>query len=211
VLVKSEDQEEELLSSCYISGLPARPGRSKSEKVLVGSGNGVLTLWDRGIWDDQGERVIVFPGGKAAGESLDALAVVEGVPRVAVGCGDGSVRVVDLGNGRRVTEVLRHDDVESVVAVGFDVYSRMISGGGRTVKVWSEKEDAEDGDDEEEEGENGGDTRGTKRAGSDDDSDDSDDSSEEERSRKKKRKRGKGKGEKNDGVKNGMMGFKGLD
>ncbi|TGO90287.1 hypothetical protein BPOR_0071g00190 [Botrytis porri] len=72
VLVKSEDQEEELLSSVFVSGLPAR-GKFGREKVCVGNGNGVITLWEKGVWDDQSERIIVDGGGKAEGESLDAM------------------------------------------------------------------------------------------------------------------------------------------
>lgn len=72
VLVKSEDQEEELLSSVFVGGLPAKPGRSKGEKILVGSGNGVLTLWERGVWDDQDERIVV-DGGRGKGGSVASV------------------------------------------------------------------------------------------------------------------------------------------
>lgn len=61
VLVKSEDQEEEFLSSVFVGGLRARPGRSKGEKVVVGSSSGVLTLWERGVWDDQDEEEAEAP------------------------------------------------------------------------------------------------------------------------------------------------------
>ncbi|TVY52774.1 WD repeat-containing protein jip5, partial [Lachnellula suecica] len=67
VMVKSEDQEEELLCSVFVGGLPSKPGRSKGEKVLVGSSSGVLTLWERGVWDDQDERIIV-DGGRGGGD-----------------------------------------------------------------------------------------------------------------------------------------------
>ncbi|KAI5282355.1 WD repeat-containing protein jip5 [Ascosphaera acerosa] len=52
VLVRSEDQEEELVSSCYVTGL-RRGGTSQGEKLLVGGSGGVLTLWEKGAWDDQ--------------------------------------------------------------------------------------------------------------------------------------------------------------
>jgi hypothetical protein len=211
VLVKSEDQEEELLCSVFVGGLPAKPGRSKGEKVLVGSGNGVLTLWERGVWDDQDERIIV-DGGKGGGESLDALVVMpegvgDGNKNVCVGVGDGTVRIVRLGLNKVVGEPLRHDDVEAVVTLGFDVEGRLISGGGSIVKVWQEKMSLDDDEDDEDSEE---DTTTVKRAlSSDSDSNGPDDSSdeEEERKRKKKRKRSKGK-EKNSG--NGILGFKGL-
>ena len=211
MLVKSEDQEEELLSSVFVGGLPAKPGRSKGEKVLVGSGNGVLTLWERGVWDDQDERIIV-DGGKGGGESLDSLVVIpegvgDGNKNVCVGLGDGTVRIVRLGLNKVVEDPLRHDDVEAVVALGFDVEGRLISGGGSIVKVWQEKMNLDEDEDESEE-----ETAAGKRPLMDDsddsDAEDDDSSEEEERSRKRKRKRTNRK-EKNAG--NGILGFKGLE
>lgn len=203
VLVKSEDQEEELLSSVFVGGLPSKPGRSKGEKVLVGSGNGVLTLWERGVWDDQDERIIV-DGGKGGGESLDALAVMpagvgDGGKNVVVGVGDGTIRIVQLGPNKIVGEPLRHDEVESVVALGFDVGGRMISGGGQFVKVWQEQLEAGEDDEEDEEAGDGGSKR---RMSSGDDSDD--DSSEDERQKRLKKKTKK---EKDKHGSSGVLGF----
>lgn len=205
VLVRSEDQEEELLSSVFVDGLPAR-GSSKGEKVLVGGGTGVLTLWERGVWDDQDERIIVDRGA-GGGESLDSVALLPeglglGGKVVAVGMGDGGLNFVKLGPNKVVAK-LRHDETEAVVALGFDMTGRMISGGGQTIKVWHEKINEEDGEDV---------GTGKRPVGSSDeeDSDDEDeDSSEEEQSRKrrKRRKRNKGK-DKNAGK--GVMAFKGL-
>jgi hypothetical protein len=155
VLVKSEDQEEELLSSVFVGGLPSKPGRSKGEKVLVGSSNGVLTLWERGVWDDQDERIIV-DGGRGGGESLDSLVVMpedvgDGGKNVVVGVGDGTIRIVKLGPNKLIGEPLRHDEVEAVVGLGFDVGGRLISGGGSIVKVWQEKMNLDDDDESEDE------------------------------------------------------------
>ncbi|RAL62977.1 hypothetical protein DID88_004064 [Monilinia fructigena] len=168
VLVKSEDQEEELL-----------------------------------IWDDQSERIIVDGRGKMGGESLDSMVALPeelegsyGGKCVVVGCGEGSVRVVKVGGTKGVVEDLRHDEIEAVVAVGFDVEGRLISGGGETIKVWQEKFDHEEEEEEEED--------------DDDDIEDNDeviDSDEEDGGRKKrKKKRGK-KGQ----VDNGILGFKGME
>lgn len=208
VLVKSEDQEEELLSSVFVGGLPSKPGRSKGEKVLVGSSNGILTLWERGVWDDQDERIIV-DGGRGGGESLDALVVMpegvgDGGKNVVVGVGDGTIKIVKLGINK-VTVELRHDEVEAVVGLGFDVGGRLISGGGSIIKVWQEKMSLDDEEEEEEE------TSTKKRlAGSDsEDSDADEESSEEEGGRKQRKKRRKAKGKKDAG--NGILGFKGLE
>jgi hypothetical protein len=212
VLVRSEDQEEILLSSCFVSGLPARKtSSSKGEKLVVGGGDGVLTLWERGVWDDQDERIVVDRSA-GGGESLDVIRVLPpdvgpGGKLLAVGMGDGKVRFVKLGPNKVVSEIT-HDDVEGVVSLDFDVAGRLITAGGTTIKVWHEMVDEDqhayvDGDLKRE-------AEGSDAGSDDDNSDmDSDDSSDEEetgRKRRKKRKRAKGKS----GAKS-MGSFKGLD
>ena len=204
VLIKSEDQEEELLSSVFTDGLGKR-GTSTGEKMIVGNTGGVLTLWEKGVWDDQDERITV-DAGRGGGESLDVLSnVPEEVGRkmVAVGMGDGRVKFVSIGPNKVVGEV-RHDEIESVIGLGFEVEGRMVSGGGQIVKVW--QEGFEDGTMEN--------AVSAKRerngTGSSEDEDEEDSSEEEptERKRRKKRKRNKGKN-KTGGKQN--MSFKGLD
>ena len=205
-MVKSENQEEELLSSVVVGGFPARGGsaRSGGQKVVVGSGNGVLTLWERGVWDDQDERVIVMPGGKSGGDSLDVLAVVpNGRREVAVGCGDGKVRLVNL-TGRGVQETLLHDVLEGVLGVGFDSLGRLISGGGNMVKVWAEKDQvADSGSDSEDDSDDEDEDAGAGKRKKADASSDEDSSSEEEKPQQKKKK-GKAKDK---GIGNGILGF----
>jgi WD40 repeat protein len=200
VLAKSEDQEELLLSCLYVTGLPVKKSSGHSgSKAVVGGGDGVLTLWEKGQWDDQDERIHV----SREGETLDCLAhVPDGVGgpgrRIAVGMGDGRIRFVRLGMNRVVGEN-SHDDVEGVAELGFDALGRMISGGGQVVKVWQEHMAGEAEDErEEEEGEG---AAGKRTADSDDDDDDDqgdddDDSDSDDEGpshgRRKKRKRGKG-------------------
>jgi hypothetical protein len=212
VLVKSEDQEEELTSSLFVSGLKAG-GTSKGEKLLVGGAGGVLTLWERGVWDDQDERIIIDRGGQA----IESIAPVpEGVGGtgfqgqqkiVAVGLEDGRIRFVKLGVNKVVHQLdVKHDDVEGVIALDFDIAGRMVSGGGQIVKVWHEAKGLPGG------ARNG--LGASKHMLSSDDSDSSgaDGSSEEEekgeKSKRRKRKRGKGK-DRSGGQQ--VMGFKGLD
>ncbi|KAB8076156.1 WD repeat-containing protein jip5 [Aspergillus leporis] len=139
VLVRSEDQGEELVSSVYVGGLPSS-GTSRGEKVIVGGSNGVLTLWEKGAWDDQDERIYVSRSA-GEGESLEALTAVPDElgkgKMVAVGLGSGGVNFVRIGSNKVVSEVI-HDETEGVVGLGFDVEGRMVSGGGQVVKVWHE-------------------------------------------------------------------------
>ena len=212
VLVKSEDQEEELTSSLFVSGLK-KGGTSKGEKLLVGGADGVVTLWERGVWDDQDERIVLDKGGHAV-ESM--VSVPEGVGGtgfqgqqkvVAAGLEDGRIRFVKLGMNKVMQHMdIKHDDIEGVVALDFDAAGRMISGGGAIVKVWHEAR-----------GEPGGARNGVaKRQRDSDESDEEevDGSSDEEevvvveKTKRRKRKRGKGK-DRSGGTQ--VMGFRGLD
>lgn len=226
VMVRSEDQEDELLTATFVSGMGPKNNRNNGV-LAVGSGTGILTIWDRGSWDDQQERIIVDSsggggggittrsggggGGKkkrkqkasapVVGESIDALVRVPddmGLGKAVVcGLGDGSLRLVDLIR-REVfsAPTLRHDDYEGVVSLGFDSGGRMISAGGKTVKVWeeltelqgrdhdtdeSQDEDEEDGIiDERDHDDDMGETRGTKRAAEESDSEGDDDEDDDD-------------------------------
>ncbi|KKY19522.1 putative wd repeat-containing protein jip5 [Phaeomoniella chlamydospora] len=212
VLVRSEDQEEELTASIYVSGLH-KGGTSKGEKAVVGDASGVLTLWERGVWDDQDERIIVDRSGESLG--IESLAQVpdhatsrtgpQGEHKlVATGLGDGKIKFVRLGANKVLSDWdLQHDEIEGVTALSFDVGGRLISGGGSTVKIWREamtkivatpgflngsKRSAEaDSDDDDDD------------ADAVNDSDAADDNSDEEKEgktngrKRRKRKRGRGK------------------
>ncbi|KAJ5579669.1 uncharacterized protein N7459_005654 [Penicillium hispanicum] len=190
VLVRSEDQEEELISSAYVGGLPSS-GTSRGEKVVVGGSSGILTLWEKGAWDDQDERIYVQRGGSEGGESVETLtAVPDSLGRgklLAAGLGNGLVKFVRIGPNKVVSEVV-HDETEGVVGVGFDVEGRMVSGGGQVVKVWHEAVGAGGAGDVM--------AGGKHMLGDSDDSDDDDDSDKEDQQQdnnRKKRKKVKGK------------------
>ncbi|KAF7714808.1 WD40 repeat-containing protein [Penicillium ucsense] len=185
VLVRSEDQEEELVSSAFIGGLPSS-GTSRGEKVAVGGSNGIVTLWEKGAWDDQDERVYVQRDA-GGGEAIETLVTVPddmGMGKMlAAGLGNGLIKFIRVGPNKVASEVV-HDETEGVVGIGFDVEGRMVSGGGQIVKVWHEAA--------------GGDSLGKHMMDSDDSGDDSDDSDSEQKRKaaanmndRKKRKKGK--------------------
>ncbi|KAK2741244.1 WD repeat-containing protein jip5 [Myotisia sp. PD_48] len=207
VLVRSEDQGEELTSSVYVSGLKAG-GTSKGEKLVVGGGGGILTLWEKGVWDDQDERIVV-DSARFGGESLDVLAQlpdqISHEKVVAVGLSDGRLKFAQIGGNKIVGEA-RHDEVDGVVGLGFDPAGRMVSSGGSIVKVWHEAI----GNEIESSDEEGPKKRILDGEGSSDDSDqDSTDGEQENKNKRKKRKKGRGKDRSGGGPQ--LMAFKDLD
>ncbi|KAF5022556.1 hypothetical protein F66182_5389 [Fusarium sp. NRRL 66182] len=221
VLVRSEDQEDELLSSCFVPGMGPKGNRDNGV-LAIGSGSGVLTLWDKGAWDDQQERIIVDGGKKGGGESIDAVAFVPqdmGLgKKVVCGVGDGSLRVVDLV--RREVDVstnLRHEHMESVVSLGFDSENRLISAGGRTVKLWEELSELQAGEDDSEDDEDSDDgdeedkTNNDKRAAESDSDEDSDEDRVAEMKRRVKRRKEVQNSKLGPMGAHGIMGFDGLD
>ena len=195
VISRSEDQEDELISSLFVSGLKAG-GTSQGEKVLVGGGGGVITLWEKGVWDDQDERIVVDKNGEAVEslakvpEDVGGLAHQGQQKLLAVGLADGRIRFVRVGPNRVVHDMdVNHDDIEGVVALAFDVAGRMVSGGGKVIKIWREAPGRR----------RSGTLNGEKGVLASDSEEDSDgggqDSTDEEKpkSKRKKRKRGKGK------------------
>ncbi|KAJ5294297.1 hypothetical protein PENANT_c006G10194 [Penicillium antarcticum] len=185
VMVRSEDQEEELISSVYMGGLPSS-GTSRGQKVIVGGASGIMTLWEKGAWDDQDERIRVHRDNEG-GDSIETMAVAPDFlgkgKLVAAGLSNGQVKFVRIGPNKVVSEVV-HDEIEGVVGLGFDVEGRLVSGGGQVVKVWHDTGDAGAG-------------AGDKHMIDSDDSDENSDSEAEEQPQepkdRKKRKKGKGK------------------
>jgi WD40 repeat protein len=216
VLVRSDDQEDELLSTVFVAGLGPKKARDNGI-VAVGSGTGVLTLWDKGAWDDQTDRIIV----DRSGESLDCVAQIPDTvttgKKLVIGVGDGTIRIVDLVK-REVETTLRHDEIEAVVGLGFDCQGRMISGGGTTVKIWeesavkvddeSDEDDDEEDEDEEDDSDDEGPTNGKRQAEVEVEESDSED---ESRKRKKKRRKGKAPVELGPHGAHGVLKFSGLD
>ena len=205
VLVKSEDQGEELLSSCIVD-----------RRLVIGSEKGFLRVWQVGSWDDNEQTVAV--AGKGA--SADGLGAEGQNSMVAVGSDDGVVRFVDMSTKRpKVLQdaEVRHDEVEGVLGLGFEVGGRMISGGGHVVKVWEDSDKVDDGEDEEGSHEGLGGTNGKRANGFGSDQDESEEdgkesSDEEQQTKKKKKKKRKRSKDKNkNGAQRHVIAFKGMD
>lgn len=214
VVATSEDLEVEVSSIDIVSGLKSG-GTSVGSKALVGQSDGVLSLFERGVWDDLDERIAV----DREGASIDAICEVpfEFLPQagklkmnektVAVGLDDGTIRFVRIGRNAVIYEWdLKHDEIEGVTKIGFDESgSRMISAGGQTVKIWTKASSTTDArlnvngkrklqaasDDEEEE--DSEDEDGDSAEGSEMEVDSEEDSDKEKAEKRKKRKRNKGK------------------
>ena len=118
---------------------------------MVGGAGGILTMWEKGQWRDQQERITVGKTGPNS-ESLDAITRLPDHigslhgNHLAVGTGDGRIKIVSLFPNRVVGELV-HDDVDGVVDIGVAACGRLVSGGGQTIKIWVPRQ-PERGDDE---------------------------------------------------------------
>ena len=91
VLATSEEQDDDLLCGVFLGG---RKGRARARGDGGGRASGVLTLWERGAWEDQSERIVISKGDVGGfAESVDAVGVI---PE-----GTGSERRCCGGHGRR--------------------------------------------------------------------------------------------------------------
>ncbi|KAK6517717.1 WD repeat-containing protein jip5 [Arthrobotrys conoides] len=190
LIQKSDDQENETLASCVVSGV-GKGGRST--RAYVGMGDGIIHAFERGVWGDMCERIKI--GGK--GDDVDCVEeyVQEGDMEVTkgrcivAGCGDGTVKVVRLG-GNKVVRVFEHgvgEDAEEdgVTAIKFDCDGAMMTAGGSVVKIWYQ--DFGVANDKEEEEENDDDKK-KEQDDSDDDSDSDSDDSDKPAAKSKGRK-----------------------
>ncbi len=210
VVFESDDYEEELLSSTVISG-------QDNGRIIAGSEKGFIRIWDEGVKDlMQGKERRLYV---EKGETLDILCPVPDrlaeEDLIAVGLGDGTVRLARTGKNPAMVGHGGHDQLEAVVALGFDPDGRMITGGGNAVKVW-EKDTESPGnaadsmdEDNSSEGEtDGADGVNHQEAEQNGCEESGDESSEGEKPKRKKRKRNKGKGK---NINNHVLAFKGMD
>ncbi|KAL8698411.1 MAG: hypothetical protein Q9201_006587 [Fulgogasparrea decipioides] len=196
IVFQSADLGEEVLSGTTTGG-----------KLVAGGEKGALRIWDggvKGLMEGTERRITVQKG-----ENLDVIC--EGASpddMVVVGLGDGTVKFVQVGGKRGgVASSVRHNEVEGVLALGFEPGGRMISGGGDTVKIWERSQEDDSSDEEAMDKTNGIITKDRSEV-EEAEENDHESSEEEKRPKRKKRKRNKGKDR---GGSNHIMAFKGMD
>ncbi|KAJ6263390.1 hypothetical protein Dda_1953 [Drechslerella dactyloides] len=156
VLARSEDQENETLSSCVVAGGVGKGGRST--RAYVGMGDGVVHAFERGVWSDMCERIKIGSRGMDV-DVLQEYALtgdneLHKGKCIVVGCSDGRARVVRLG-GNKVVRVFDHDgedgdgQEEGISGIAFDCDGAMMTAGGSVVKIWYMEDAGGDVDDSE--------------------------------------------------------------
>lgn len=206
ILVRSEDQGEELLSSTTFH----------NTKALVGSEKGVIREWQVGVWDDNEKVVKITDGEERA--SADVLTEVPDSDLVAAGMDDGYVRFLQFTGSRfrfKSGKSVKHDEIEGVTALSFVPGGKMVSGGGQTVNIWERMHEDEErsGSDENDTGaesSNGHLSPDSDEADGDDSGGDTSDEDQPEQRKRKRRKKNQGKG-KWKGQARVTFSFKGLD
>lgn len=180
-------------------------------KIVIGSERGVLRVRNTDNFQEPAENIPITgaEGVEAVCAIPDTLNVGDGGIKVITGMGNGSMGIVQLRKGKsKILREFSHDPIDAPESLGFvkvDGTERLVSGGGKVVKIWEEQKGAVNG------------LIDLARESDDVDSDDSDDADGQEESsdedekpqkRRKKKRRGKGKGKHSD---HGVMAFKGMD
>lgn len=200
VVLESDDWDEELLCSTLVGG-----------KAVVGGERGVLRIWETGRWEEPPQK---FHIGREGIEAIcavpDTLKAGRGGDKVVCGMGDGAIGVVQVAKGKtKVVAELSHDQIDAPASLGFvgepgaDGEARMVSGGGKVIKVWEETVER-DGKSEE------GPEEQSFDGSEDEEKEEEDSSDEEEKQRKRRKKRRKNQGTDKRGD-HGVMAFKNMD
>jgi WD repeat-containing protein 55 len=121
ILVRSDDQEDELLSLEVIKN---------GKKVIAGTQEGPILVFSSGSWRDQSDR---FPGHP---HSVSALAKVD-ESTVLTGSSDGIIRLVSVQPNRLLGAIGDHDDYPiERLCVSYDKCTLASCSHDNTVKLW---------------------------------------------------------------------------
>ncbi|KAJ3090819.1 WD domain repeat-containing protein 55 [Quaeritorhiza haematococci] len=185
----SENQDDELLSVTVLKD---------TKKAVVGTQDGVLSIFSWGDWGDCTDR---FPGHPSSIESIAKL----DESTIATGSSDGLVRVVSILPNKLAGVIGAHDEGFPVEKIGLSRDGRWLGSCSHdcTVQFWDveqfmssnngddDDDDEDDAQDEDDNEEKSGNVK--RKPGSDDEdsSDDSDDSDGNKKRKKKKRQKAK--------------------
>ncbi|OCF70963.1 WD repeat-containing protein JIP5 [Kwoniella mangroviensis CBS 8886] len=188
-LTVSADQEDELLSIVQIKG---------GQKAIVGSGLGILSIWNRKLgWGDSVDRI---PGHPA---SIDAIVALT-PDIIATGSEDGMIRVLQVLPHKFLGVIASHEEYP-IERIKLDRNSRWLGSVSHDecLKLTDvsdlfedsdgEGEDEEEDEDEETEQDEDDDGKQEEQEGGEEADSDSDEEMEVEQEKpKKKKKKGKG-------------------
>lgn len=136
-LETSEDQEDELLSLCYLNE------DEKDTNLICGLGEGILTVWKYGKneYKDQINRIKIKKG-----ESIEScVSSLQNDNKLWCGLTDGSVFLVD-GKAGKIFKKMQHSKADEVSFLDIDCEYRFVSVSMTCIKIWDnyvESEEAE--------------------------------------------------------------------
>lgn len=131
----SEDQEDELLSLCFLND------DENDSTLFCGQGQGVLTFWQYGLneYNDQIGRIKI-----SKNEGIESLMpTMLNNNRIWCGCTDGFVYLLD-GKVKRIVKKVHHGKYEDVSLLDIDYEYRLVSGSMNTIKVWNIDQEEEE-------------------------------------------------------------------
>lgn len=136
IVAQSEQQDDELLSLVTVKN---------NKKVIVGSQDGILSLFTWGQWLDSTDR---YPGHP---QSVDTIVKID-EDTVATGSSDGLIRIVSILPNKLLGVIGDHGEFP-VECIRLDKDKRYLGSCSHdsTVKFWDVEDLFEEGDNEEEE------------------------------------------------------------
>ncbi|KAI9309046.1 WD40-repeat-containing domain protein [Cunninghamella echinulata] len=145
VAAMSDHMEDELLSLALVKN---------NRKAVVGSQEGILSLWSWGDWGDYTDRIVGHPS------SIDAICKLD-EDTICTGSSDGIIRLVtilpngfhgilgDHGEGMPIEQIKLAHDKQYILSTGHDQSLRFWN----VAHLFEENEEKDEDDEEEKEGE----------------------------------------------------------
>lgn len=133
IIVKSDDQEDEILSGCLAT----------EQTSTFGMSEGIVTVWKNDQLQDQRNRI------RLSEESIDCMIASEFDNKVYAGGADGWVRLVNARSGR-IENQWQHSSKDEVIMLELDHEYKLVSAGMESLCVWDMDDKDEQGDNESE-------------------------------------------------------------